>query len=208
MNSQTAIKQLQALSKLAPREMRLAAEWDEDWQVLISTILSAQTRDEKTIEISEILYKKYSTLKSLSKAKLSSIFKIIKSINYNKTKSRHILATSKILMKDFNGKVPNTLDELLTLPGVGRKVGNVYLAEHKKEMAIGVDTHVGRISQKLGWSKNKHPHKIEKDLEILFPKKYWRSINYICVRFGRSHTRKEEDKIFMEIKKRSYHLGH
>ena len=134
--------------------------------------------------------------------------KIIKSINYNKTKSKHVLATAKILIKDFNGKVPNTLDELLTLPGVGRKVGNVYLAEHKKEMAIGVDTHVGRISQKLGWRKNKHPHKIEKDLEILFQKKYWRSINYICVRFGRSHTRKEEDKIFMEIKKRSYHLGH
>src|SRR3989344_7916068 len=199
MNQKRAISQLQTLGKLAPREMRLAAEWDEDWQVLISTILSAQTRDEKTIEISEILYKKYSTLKSLSKAKLSSIFKIIKSINYNKTKSRHILATSKILMKDFNGKVPNTLDELLTLPGVGRKVGNVYLAEHKKEMAIGVDTHVGRISQKLGWSKNKHPHKIEKDLEILFPKKYWRSINYICVRFGRSHTRKQEDEIFEKI---------
>src|SRR3989344_133449 len=119
MNSQTAISQLHALGKLAPKEMRLAAEWDKDWQVLISTILSAQTRDETTIAISKILYKKYPTLLSLSKAKLSSIEKIIRSINYYKTKSKHVLATAKILVKDFNSKVPNTLNEILTLPGVG-----------------------------------------------------------------------------------------
>ena len=210
MKKEVAISQLHALGKLAPKNMRLAAEWPKhkSWQVLISTIMSAQTKDETTIAISKILYKKYPTLLSLSKAKLSSIEKIIRPVNYYKTKSKHVLATSKILIKNFNSKVPNTLDELLTLPGVGRKVGNVYLAEHKKEMAIGVDTHVGRISQKLGWTKNKHPHKIEKDLEILFPKKHWRSINYICVRFGRSHTRKQEDEILGEIKKRSYHLGH
>jgi len=199
--SEVAISQLKALGKLAPKEMRLAAEWPKhkSWQVLISTILSAQTRDETTIAISKILYKKYPTLLSLSKAKLSSIQKIIRPINYYKTKAKHVLSTSKILIKDFNGKVPNTLDELLTLPGVGRKVGNVYLAEALKKNAIGVDTHVGRISQKLGWTKNKNPHKIEKDLEQLFPKKYWRSINYICVRFGRSHTRKQEDEIFEKI---------
>src|SRR3989338_2616664 len=180
MKKEVAIKQLKALGKLAPKEMRLAAEWDKDWQVLISTILSAQTRDETTIAISKILYKKYPSLNKLANAPLSSIQKIIRPVNYYKTKSRHVLSTSKILIKDFNSKVPNTLDELLTLPGVGRKVGNVYLAEALKKSAIGVDTHVGRISQKLGWTKNKHQHKIEKDLEILFPKKHWRSINYIC----------------------------
>ncbi len=203
MKKEVAISQLHALGKLAPKNMRLAAEWPKhkSWQVLISTIMSAQTKDETTIAISKILYKKYPSLNKLANAPLSSIQKIIRPVNYYKTKSRHVLSTSKILIKDFNSKVPNTLDELLTLPGVGRKVGNVYLAEALKKSAIGVDTHVGRISQKLGWTKNKHPHKIEKDLEILFPKKHWRSINYICVRFGRSHTRKQENEIFKRIKR-------
>ena len=199
--SEVAISQLKALGKLAPKEMRLAAEWPKhkSWQVLISTILSAQTRDETTIAISKILYKKYPSLNKLANASLSSIQKIIRPVNYYKTKSKHVLSTSKILIKDFNSKVPNTLDELLTLPGVGRKVGNVYLAEAHKMNVIGVDTHVARISQKLGWSKNKNPHKIELDLQKLFPEKHWRSINYICVKFGRSHSRKEEDEIFSKI---------
>ena len=203
MKKEVAISQLHALGKLAPKNMRLAAEWPKhkSWQVLISTIMSAQTKDETTIAISKILYKKYPSLNKLANAPLSSIQKIIRPVNYYKTKSRHVLSTSKILIKDFNSKVPNTLDELLTLPGVGRKVGNVYLAEALKKSAIGVDTHVGRISQKLGWTKNKHPHKIEKDLEILFPKKHGRSINYICVRCGRSHTRKQENEIFKRIKR-------
>ena len=195
---QTAIKQLKALDKLAPKDMRLAAEWNQDWQVLISTIMSAQTRDETTIAISNILYKKYPTLKSLSNTPIKTIEKIIRPVNYYKTKSKHIKKTSKIILKQG---VPNTLDELLKLPGVGRKVGNVYLAEFHKANAIGVDTHCSRVSQKLGWSKNKHPHKIEKDLEQLFPKRYWCSINYIIVRFGRSHTHKQEDEIFKRIKK-------
>jgi len=195
---QKAISQLKALGKLSPREMRLAAEWNEKWQVLISTILSAQTRDEKTIEISDILYKKYNSPEKLSKAPIEKIEKIIRPINYHKTKARHIKETCLMITK--NG-IPETLEELLKFPGVGRKVGNVYLAEAHKFQAIGVDTHVTRISQKLRWSKNKHPHKIEKDLETLFPKKYWRSINYIVVRFGRSHTRKQEDEIFKKIKK-------
>lgn len=193
-----AIRQLKALDKLAPKDMRLAAEFPEKWQVLISTILSAQTKDETTIKISEILYRQYSTPEKLSKASIKTIEKIIHPINYHKTKAKHIKETSKRISKEG---IPDTLEELLKLPGVGRKVGNVYLAEAHKFNAIGVDTHVTRISQKLGWSKNKHPHKIEKDLEKLFPKKYWRSINYIVVRFGRSHSRKQEDEIFKKIKK-------
>lgn len=201
-----AISQLHTLGKLSPRNMRLAAEWPKHkpWQVLISTILSAQTKDETTIAISEILYKKYPSLNKLANAKLSSIEKIIRPVNYYKTKAKHLKKTAKIIEKDFKGKMPKSLEELLTLPGVGRKVGNVYLAEAHKMNVIGVDTHVGRISQKLGWTKNKHPYKIEKDLELLFPKKYWRSINYICVRFGRSHTRRKEDEIFKKIKKIRY----
>ena len=193
-----AIKQLKALKKY-DKKLRLAAEgWDEDWKVLISTILSAQTKDETTIKYSEILFKKYNSIKKLAKAKLKDVKKIIRPINYYKTKSKHILQTSKIISRKYKGKVPQSREELLELPGVGRKVANVYLVEAHNAAAIGVDTHCARLARKLGWSKNKNPHKIEKDLESLFPKKYWNSINYILVGFGRGF-RKEEDKIIERI---------
>jgi endonuclease III len=202
MNSKTAVKQLKSLERYtSDKEMRLAAEWNFDWKILIATILSAQTRDEKTIEICEILFKKYPTLISFSKASTKSVQKIIRPINYYKTKSKHILETAKIINKKG---IPTSIEELLELPGVGRKVANVYLAEAKKADAIGVDTHVRRISRKLGWTKNKNPHKIEKDLEKLFPKKHWRSINYIVVRFGRTYWSKgkkgKEDEILKKIR--------
>lgn len=203
---QKAIEQLKALERLAPKDMILAAEWNEKWKVLISTILSAQTKDETTIAISEVLYKKYNTLKRLADAPLSEVRKIIRPINYHKTKARHIKETARMIVYDFAGKIPETLEELLIFPGVGRKVGNVYLAEAHNFNCIGVDTHVGRLSRKLGWSKEKNPHKVEKDLEALFPKKYWNSINYILVRFGRSFgiSRSKEDKILQDLNQKTY----
>lgn len=199
--TQKAINQLKELKRLTKgKELRLAAEWKGKWKVLISTILSAQTKDETTIDISNILYKKYPIVKALANASLSDIKKIILPINYHKTKARHIKKTSQIISKKG---IPKHLDGLMELPGVGRKVGNVYLAEAHKTDCIGVDTHIARISYKLGWSKNKNPHKVEKDLEKLFPKKYWRSINYIVVMFGRVHgkSRKKEDQIIKNILK-------
>ena len=196
MDQKRAIMQLKALEKLIPdKEMRLAAEWDERWKVLISTILSAQTKDETTIKISNILYKKYPAPAKLASAPLSEIRKIIRPINYHKTKARQIKETARIISEKG---IPQRMDGLLELPGVGRKVANVYLAEAHGAPCIGVDAHVTRISQKLGWSKHKNPHRIEKDLERLFPKRCWNSINYIVVRFGRSTKRSQEDKILKE----------
>jgi len=200
MDSKRAIRQLKFLeSMIKGKEMRLAAEWDEKWKVLISTILSSQTRDEKTIEVSKVLYRKYSTAKKLANAPLKDIQKIIRPINFYRTKSKNIKETARIISKHG---IPTHLGGLMELPGVGRKVGNVYLAEAHNVAAIGVDTHLSRISYKLGWTKNKNRHKIEKDLEKLFPKNHWRSINYIIVRFGRKHwTRKrDEDAILKKVK--------
>ena len=199
MDSKRAIKQLNSLEKLEKEPMRLAAEWKEDWKVLISTILSAQTRDELTIKVSEILYRKYPSAKKLGNAPLRDIQKIIRPINFYKTKSKNIKETARIISEKG---IPAKLDGLIELPGVGRKVGNVYLAEAHGAAAIGVDTHVGRLAYKLGWTKNKNKHKVEKDLERLFPKRYWRSINYILVTFGRRHwTRKrDEDGILKKVK--------
>ena len=199
MDSKLAVRQLRALGKLTEgREIRLAAEWDEPWQVLIATILSSQNRDVRTIEICNILFRKYDSVEKLARARLHSIEKVIRSINYYKTKARHIREAARIVVKD--GFIGESVEELMRLPGVGRKVANVYLVQVHGAAAIGVDTHVARISQKLGWSKNKNPHKIEKDLEALFPKRYWNSINYIVVRFGQSvRSRKREDEILKDL---------
>lgn len=194
-----AIKQLLFLKKMNKgREKRLAVEgWNEKWKVLISTILSAQTKDETTIKYSEILFSKYDSIEKLAHARLGDVRKIIRPINYHKTKARHIVETAKIIEK---GGIPQTREELLELPGVGRKVANVYLVEAHNADCIGVDTHLSFVSQYLGWSRNKNPHKIEKDLEELFPKKYWNSINYIVVNFGRVYNKKEQIRILSGIK--------
>lgn len=198
MKQKKAIEQLKKIEKYADMELRLAAEWDEKWKVLISTILSAQTRDEKTIEVCEKLFKKYPSPEKLCGASLGSIKADIKQINYYKTKAKHIKETCNIISKK---EIPSDVDSLLELPGVGRKVANVYLAEANNLPAIGVDTHVARLAKKLGWTKQKSPHKIEKDLERLFPKKYWNKINYVLVRFGRAHRQKDEDEIIDKIRK-------
>lgn len=200
MKKRNAIQQLRKIEKLTDKNMLLAADWKEEWQVLISTILSAQTKDETTIRISHNLYKKYPTLKKLAKAKLKDVRKIIKPINYHKTKARHIIQTSRILIKKYHGKIPHNLNKLIELPGVGRKTGNVFLAVHNHP-AVGVDTHVAYLSQILGWTKSSKKEKIEKDLKLLFPRKYWISINYILVKFGRKlGTRKKQIKKLREEK--------
>lgn len=189
--SRKAISQLKKIEKLTDKSMLLAADWKEEWKVLISTILSAQTKDETTIKISHLLYKKYPTLNKLARAKPSEIKKLIKPINYHKTKAKHIIQTSRILIKKYNGKIPHKLEKLLELPGVGRKTGNVFLAVHNHP-AVGVDTHVSFLAQVLGWTKNKDKYKIEKDLEKLFPRKYWISLNYVLVRFGRIYKNRKK----------------
>ena len=194
------LKQLKELEKRSSK-MRLAAEsWNKDWQTLISTIMSARTRDEKTILVASELFKKY-TLKKLANAKLKDVKKIIRPVNFYKTKSKNIVNCAKILVDKYNGKVPKDFDELIKLPGVGRKTANVFLAEYGNDN-IGVDTHLSYISQQLGWTKNKDPHKIEKDLQRLFPQKYWKILNSILVRFGKTYTsRKKKDEILNEIKR-------
>ena len=203
MDQKKAIKQLKKIEEILPeKDLRLAAEWDEKWKILIATILSSQTKDEKTIDVCEnYLFRKFKNLKALSRGNLKEIEKIIHGINYYKTKARNIKETARIIVYDKKGKIPDSIDGLLELPGVGRKVANVYLVTAFNADAIGVDTHVARISRKLGWTKENNRSKIEKDLEKLFPREYWNSINWILVRFGRTtgKNRKKEDEVLKEL---------
>lgn len=201
MKRKTAINQLRTLEGQGS-EMRLAAEeWKNNFQTLIAITLSARTRDEVTIEVCKKLFKKYPNPKSFSKARLSDIQKIIRPINFYRNKSKNVLSCAKILTKDYNSRVPLDIEDLIKLPGVGRKTANVFITEIGGH-GIGVDTHVLYCSQKLGWTKNKDPKKVEFDLKSLFPKRLWNNVNSTLVRFGKTNTsRTKKDKILEEIKK-------
>jgi len=191
MDKKIIFKQLKALEK-GGSDMRLAAEnWENNFEILISTIMSARTRDEITIPTAEKLFAKYPSLKELGNAKLEDVEKIIKPVNFYKNKSKNIISCAKVLDEEYKGKVPLEIDKLVNLSGVGRKTANVFLSELNHD-AIGVDTHVSYISQKLDWSKSSNPHKIEEDLKKLFQKRYWKKINSILVRFGKTHTSRKE----------------
>lgn len=192
-----AIKQLSELKKYTS-ELRLAAEWPEPWQCLISTALSARTRDEVTIEVCEHLFKKYNSPQKLAKAKLSDIEKLIRPVNFYRNKSKNIIGCAKMLVKEYDGIPPHDLNKLIELPGVGRKTANVFLSEMGKD-AIGVDTHVSQIAQKLGWSKNTNAHKIEEDLKQLFPRNIWSQVNETLVLVGRTHRGKKQIPIIKKI---------
>jgi endonuclease-3 len=202
MNSKIAIAQLEALKKNTPKQMRLAAEeWGSEWQTLVAIILSARTRDETTIAVCRKLFEAYPAAGALARAREEEIAEIIRPVNFYKNKTKNIISLAEVLAKDYQGEPPHDMGKLVELPGVGRKTANVFMTEIGHD-AIGVDTHVSYISQKLGWTQNKDAHKIELDLKGLFPKEKWSEVNRVCVRFGKTHTsRHEKDKLLMEIKK-------
>lgn len=203
MNRKIALAQFEELKKLK-NEMRLAAEgWDEDWKTLIATLLSARTRDEKTILVCKNLFGKFS-LRKLANADLKEIEKEIRIINFYKNKSRNVKNCAKVLVEKYKSRVPEEFEKLIELPGVGRKTANVFLAVVGKS-EIGVDTHVTYISKKMGWSSGNSQKEIEKDLKRLFPKRKWREINYVLVGFGRSFkSKKKKDEILEKLISRNF----
>ncbi len=202
MDQRTAIRQLKELERLGGvKKMRLAAEgWREEWQTLIAILMSARTRDEVTVIVAENLFSEYKTLEELRKANSRDISRIIGPVNFFQNKTKYVLAIAEVLLREHNGKPPHELEKLILLPGVGRKTANVFLAEYGAD-AIGVDTHVAYISQKLGWTKHTDPDKIEQDLLALFPRTYWRKLNSTLVRFGKTYmSRTIKDELLEKIK--------
>jgi endonuclease-3 len=158
----------------------------EPFKVLISTILSARAKDEVTEVIAEELFKKYPTAEKLARADKKDVIKIIRRIGFYNTKSKNIINAAKMLLEKFDGKVPKKMEQLIELPGVGRKVANCVLVYAYKQDAIPVDTHVHRISNRLGWVKTKMPEETEEKLEKLVPRKHWQLINDTFVSHGKT----------------------
>jgi len=189
-----------AEKKYGKYEKRLAGEsWGSAWKTLVATIMSAQSRDETTIPIAENLFRKYSSLDKLANAKFSDVLKILKSMNYNKTKAKHVIMAAKFIRDDFKGKVPADIGELVKIPGVGRKTANLVITEVHKLDGICVDTHVHRISNVFGFVKTNNPNKTEMELRELVPKKYWKKINRIFVLWGKDVSGRDKDRLLAKL---------
>ncbi len=156
------------------------------FSILIGTILSARTKDESTTKVCKVLFSKYKNSKSLANAKVKDIEKIIKSIGFYHVKSKRIIEVAKIINSQYNGIVPDDLETLVKLPGVGRKTANCVLVYAYEKPAIPVDIHVHRISNRLGLVDTKTPEDTEQELMKKIPKKYWLEINDTFVMYGQN----------------------
>ena len=171
------------------------------YKTLISTLLSARTRDNLTLKISNKLFLKAKNLKTLGQLEISVIEKLIYPVGFYKTKAKHLKNLAKKVLNDFKGKIPNTRDELVRLPGVGRKTANLVLNRAFGIPAIAVDTHVHRISNLLGWVKTKTPSETEKELIKIIPKKYWSDMNKLFVSIGQQYRSQSQLIGFLQSNK-------
>jgi len=162
----------------------LANKKQDPFKILISTILSARTRDANTKEATETLFSKYQTPQQIADADIEELEQLIYKSGFYRVKAVRIKEVSKLLLEKFNGKVPDKLDDLLRLPGVGSKTANCVLVYAFKIPAIPVDTHVHRISNRLGWVKTRNTMDTEKRLKERIPKSEWIRVNRLLVRFG------------------------
>jgi endonuclease-3 len=163
---------------------------DDAFQVLIATLLSARTQDATTGAASERLFRKAPTPRRMAELSVAAIAKLIYPVSFYRTKARHVRATCRILLDRFKGAVPGTMEELLTLPGVGRKTANLVLILGFKSLRnICVDTHVHRISNRLGWVRTRTPDQTEQALYDHLPARWWPYINLYLVTWGQNVCR-------------------
>ena len=169
--SASRLKRIVDRLERAHPDAKLDLDFTNPLELLVALILAAQARDDLVNQITADLFKKYRTAQDYAQAPLPELERAVGRINFYRNKSRSVQNCCKHLVERFGGKVPNNLDDLLTLPGVGRKTANILLGNAFGKQTIGVDTHVMRLSQRLGFTKNTDPDKIEFDLAIMVPEK-------------------------------------
>lgn len=186
MTRQEKVKEIiKRLSKVYPNP-KIALNFENPFELLIATILSAQATDISVNLATPALFKKYPTPQTLAKASLAEIDQLIKNINFHQNKAKMIKGAAQMLVDKFRGKVPDNMEDLDSLPGVARKTANVVLGSaFNKAEGIVVDTHVIRLANKLGLTESKNPVKIEQDLMEIMPKKDWINFPLMLIRHGR-----------------------
>jgi len=164
-----------------------ALKFKTPFELLVATVLSAMTTDVHVNRVTERLFAKYKSIEDYANAKPEAFQKDVSSINFYRNKAKNIQASAKMILSEFGGKVPETMEELLRLPGVARKTANIILSNaFGKNEGIAVDTHVRRLSQRLGLTRNDDPVKIEQDLTEITPRKDWGNLSHLLIFHGRA----------------------
>jgi len=181
-----ANKIISVLAKTYPHA-KIALEYKTPFQLAVVTILSAQSTDKQVNKISPALFKRFRTIKALAEADQKELEQYVHSTGFFRNKAKNVKAMAQMVLTKFKGVLPDNMEDLLLLPGVARKTANVILFNaFGKNEGIAVDTHVKRLSQRLGLSNNEDPNKIEQDLLNLFPRKLWGKINHYLIDHGRN----------------------
>lgn len=181
-------KVLEIINRLDKRypNVKTALNFNSALDLLVATILSAQTTDVNVNKVTENLFKKYKTAYDYAKVSLEELESDIRSINFYKNKAKYIKNLANTLIEKFNGQVPKTMEDLVTLPGVGRKTANIVLWNaFGINEGVAVDTHVKRLSNRLGLTENTDPEKIEKDLMDITPREHWGKLSHLLIMLGR-----------------------
>jgi endonuclease-3 len=181
----------QILTKTYPN-VRCELNYKTPFQLLVATVLSAQCTDKRVNQTTPALFKKYPNPKKMGEAEIKDIQRLVKSTGFYRAKAKNIKALSNKIMEEFEGDVPSNLDDLITLPGVGRKTANVVLGHAFGIPSITVDTHFGRLSRRFGWSKESDPVKVEFEVGELIAEKEWTNLSQRMIWHGRRvcHSRK------------------
>ena len=181
-----AIKVIEILKEFYP-DATCSLDFETPFQMVIAVMLSAQCTDERVNKTTPGLFAKYGTPELMAEADIKDLEKIVHPCGFYKNKAKNMKACSQKLLEDFNGIVPDNMEDLQSLPGVGRKSANVVMLEaFHNPQGVAVDTHAKRISNRIGFSKQTDPEKIEQDLLKLFPKEYYYDVNHLLVWHGRA----------------------
>ncbi|MBI5971208.1 MAG: endonuclease III [Deltaproteobacteria bacterium] len=183
--NEKAKKVLDALEREFP-EAKPVLDFITPLELLIATILSAQATDKLVNKVTKALFKKYKTASDYAGADLPELEKDLSSVNFYRNKAKSVKGCCAKITRDFGGHVPETLDELVTLPGVGRKTANIVLGNAFGKDALAVDTHVKRVSRRLGFTESDDPDEIEKDLSSIIPEKRWTRTTLLFILHGRT----------------------
>ena len=175
---------LNRLKKRYP-DIATALDYVDPWNLLVATVLSAQTTDANVNRVTPVLFERWPTAEDLAAADPEEVEEVVYSTGYYRQKTKSIIALAADLSERYDGEVPDDLDELITLRGVGRKTASVVLAEAFGIPAIAVDTHVKRVSNRLGLTTSSDPVRIEFDLRALYPERDWEAVSMRFIQFGR-----------------------
>jgi len=180
------VKEIIRILKKEYPDAKIALRFKDTWQLLVATILSAQCTDERVNKVTPLLFKKYKGISDYANAKLEEFENDMRSTGFYKNKAKNIIAAAKKVLSEFNGNVPNTMEGLTGLPGIGRKTANVILSSGFGIVeGIVVDTHVIRLSNRMGLTKSSNPDKIEQDLMKIIPKNDWAVFSHLLILHGR-----------------------